>query len=184
MPRLWLEQISVLCLGLFIIFALNFKIDLNLILPVLALTCAAAFRVLPSLNRIINSYQGFKFYSPIIDLLYKEFKSVNNINNSLQKIKNQKDQDFKFDNQVEFKDVNFGYISTNNNLENISFIIKKGDKIGITGGSGSGKSTLLDLFMGLIEPNSGQIIVDNMDIKNNLKTWHNLIGYVPQSVFF
>ena len=61
--------------------------------------------------------------------------------------------------------------------------IKKGDLLGIQGESGSGKSTFIDLFIGLHEPHSGQILIDGKNIKENLKKWQSLIGCVPQEVF-
>ena len=60
--------------------------------------------------------------------------------------------------------------------------IKKGDLLGIQGESGSGKSTFIDLFIGLHEPHSGQILIDGKNIKENLKKWQSLIGCVPQEV--
>ena len=73
--------------------------------------------------------------------------------------------------------------SKNNILENTNLSIRKGDCIGIQGKSGAGKSTLIDLLIGLQKPSSGQILVDNLDIYENIKKWQSLIGCVPQEVF-
>ena len=67
-------------------------------------------------------------------------------------------------------------------LEDINFKIEKNQKLGITGISGSGKSTLLSLFLGLLKPEKGNILCDEIDIFVNLKGWHKKIGYVPQSI--
>ena len=59
----------------------------------------------------------------------------------------------------------------------------KNDCIGLVGESGQGKSTFLDIFMGLLYPNSGEVLADNRNINTNFRAWQNLIGYVPQNVY-
>ena len=59
----------------------------------------------------------------------------------------------------------------------------RGDKIGIFGESGSGKSTFIDIFSGLIKPNAGEILKDNISIYNDLSSWQSLLGYVPQKPY-
>ncbi|MEM7591327.1 MAG: ATP-binding cassette domain-containing protein, partial [Cyanobacteria bacterium P01_A01_bin.83] len=55
--------------------------------------------------------------------------------------------------------------------------------IALIGKSGAGKTTLVDVILGLLQPNSGDIRVDGQSIYNNLRSWQNLIGYIPQSIF-
>jgi ABC-type multidrug transport system fused ATPase/permease subunit len=55
--------------------------------------------------------------------------------------------------------------------------------VGIVGDSGSGKTTLIDIFLGLLKPQKGKILVDGVDISENLKSFQSLIGYVPQDVY-
>jgi HlyD family secretion protein len=69
-------------------------------------------------------------------------------------------------------------------IENISMSILPNQLIGFVGESGSGKSTLADLIIGLITQNSGEILIDGVNLGSaNLRTWQNGIGYVPQSIF-
>ncbi|MBE6623206.1 MAG: ABC transporter ATP-binding protein [Ruminococcaceae bacterium] len=67
---------------------------------------------------------------------------------------------------VEFKDVSFGYNENEKVLENISFTAEKGEMIGIVGLSGTGKSTLINLLMRLYDVDSGQILIDGVDIRD------------------
>ena len=104
------------------------------------------------------------------------------------KKKIKKDPSLNFNKKIDFKNVSFSYSledkkSKNNILENTNLSIRKGDCIGIQGKSGAGKSTLIDLLIGLQKPSSGQILVDNLDIYENIKKWQSLIGCVPQEVF-
>ena len=86
--------------------------------------------------------------------------------------------------------MNFKYTKNGKDvIKNISFTVKKGEKIGIVGTTGSGKSTLLDLFMGLNKPLKGNIFVDGEDINDKkniskLKSWHQSISHVPQKMYF
>ena len=69
-------------------------------------------------------------------------------------------------------------------VENISMSILPNQLIGFVGESGSGKSTLADLIIGLITQNSGEILIDGVNLGSaNLRAWQNAIGYVPQSIF-
>ena len=74
-------------------------------------------------------------------------------------------------------------MNNKNVFENLNFEIKKGNFIGIFGESGSGKSTFIDILIGLHAANKGEILVDGNNIQNNIKSWQNLIGCVPQEVF-
>ena len=65
----------------------------------------------------------------------------------------------------------------------INLKILQGSSIGIIGDSGAGKTTLLNILLGLLHPNSGEVLVDGKNISNGIRSWQNLIGYVPQNVY-
>lgn len=89
----------------------------------------------------------------------------------------------KFDGNVEFSNVWFKYPNSNNYVfEDISFSIKKGQKIGITGKSGCGKSTILRLLLGFEQPEKGSIFIDNLDLNEvNLSNYRKKLGVILQS---
>ena len=68
-------------------------------------------------------------------------------------------------------------------IKELSLNVLRGDFIAIIGRSGAGKSTLINILMGLIEPLSGQIMVDGKDIKNNMRGWLKNISHTPQEVY-
>lgn len=67
---------------------------------------------------------------------------------------------------IEFRNVSFSYNGTKENLENISFTLKKGQTLGIIGATGSGKSTLIQLLLRFYDPNSGTVFIDGYDIRS------------------
>ena len=73
--------------------------------------------------------------------------------------------------------------SAEKTLNKLNLTIKKNSLVGIYGSSGSGKTTLISLIMGLLNPDRGNILVDKIDIKSKIKSWQNIIAYVPQKIF-
>jgi len=87
-----------------------------------------------------------------------------------------------FNKSIEFKDVTFRYEESKSNILNqISFSIKKGQTIALVGHSGSGKSTIVDLIPRFFDPISGEILIDEILLKDyNINSLRNLFAYVNQ----
>jgi ATP-binding cassette subfamily C protein LapB len=90
----------------------------------------------------------------------------------------------EFTGHIEFVDVTFSYPNTDvQSLKNVSFVIEPGERVAIIGRIGSGKSTIQKLILGLYEPDSGQILIDGIDIKQiDPADLRKNIGYVSQDV--
>ena len=84
--------------------------------------------------------------------------------------------------KVEFKDVNFSYSSVKNAVTDLSFKAEPGEIIGIIGGTGSGKSSIINLIPRFYDVTSGEILVNDVNIKKyNIEDLRNIIGLVPQN---
>ena len=83
---------------------------------------------------------------------------------------------------VEFKDVSFAYQgSGENSLENISFALKKGEKLGVIGSTGCGKTTLANLIPRFYDATKGEVLVDGVNVKNyDFEALRHKIGFVMQ----
>ena len=89
-----------------------------------------------------------------------------------------------FEQSIELRSVGFGHPESSFALAGIGFQIGRGERIGVAGPTGSGKSTLLDLIMGLLEPDSGEILIDESPLDaGNRGRWRAQIAHVPQSVY-
>ena len=101
------------------------------------------------------------------------------------RIINKNSEILKINGDLEFKNINFIYEETNiKALSDINFKLKKGESLGIIGPVGSGKSTLLELIVRNYDPMSGEILIDNLNLKNhNKNNIRENISYVPQTTF-
>jgi len=88
-------------------------------------------------------------------------------------------------NKISLKNISYRY-SKNGPLifDRINLEIYKGEKIGIVGVTGGGKSTLIDLILGLLDPEIGEIYIDNNNIVNVKSSWQKMISHVPQDVYY
>jgi ABC-type multidrug transport system fused ATPase/permease subunit len=144
---------------------------------VLSLFGAAAFRLLPTLSQVINSFMSINVNRPILNNLYTDLSLKICATTTDQKSR-------KLLNQIDVDGLSFSYARTTRDaLNNVSISIRRGEAVGLIGSSGSGKSTLVDILLGLLEPTSGQVRIDGNDIHQNLRGWQDQIGYVPQSIF-
>jgi ABC-type bacteriocin/lantibiotic exporter with double-glycine peptidase domain len=148
------------------------------ILPVLGLFAAGAFRIAPSVNRILNAVQQIQFAVPAISGLSSDLRSP-----QIQMQVDNTDRLSKFQ-SLEWNDVSFSYDAASIPvLSSVSLKIEAGDVIGVVGGSGAGKSTFVDLCLGLYPPTFGTILLNGHEVDTRLSDWHQMVGYVPQQVY-
>jgi ABC-type multidrug transport system fused ATPase/permease subunit len=178
LPRFFLEFLAVVCISLLVIIMVLKGDDFGLILTTLGLFAGAAFRLMPSLNRILGAVQILRFSEPVLQTLSAEFDLIDRIQNSPQILPICLKEEITL-NAITFKYATADKISINN----ITLSITVGSSMGFVGTTGAGKSTLVDIILGLLSPVSGTIRVDGVDIQNNLRDWQDQIGYVPQSIF-
>jgi ABC-type multidrug transport system fused ATPase/permease subunit len=133
---------------------------------------------MPSANKIISNMQSLRFSLPVINRLYDEIQLPDRKNNYDEEIQQ------KLTNNIHIKDVDFLYLtSTNPAIHAVNIHINDGSIVGFIGPSGAGKSTLINVILGLLEPEKGQVLLNEIDIQNNMRGWQNRIGYVPQSIY-
>ncbi|MBI4995425.1 MAG: ABC transporter ATP-binding protein [Rhodocyclales bacterium] len=179
MPRLWLEVLAVTGLAVLVFSMIGQQRELLDIIPTLGLFAAAAFRLMPSMNRVLTSLQALRYGGPIVDLLYLELRRPTE---AAAVVPGQ--ASLVFGREVRFCNVSYRYPgATSAALDELSLAVAEGETVGIVGTSGSGKSTLVDVMLGLLEPVRGRVEVDGVDIRGDLRAWRKLIGYVPQTIY-
>lgn len=184
-PRMIIESTVVCGLLLLIIVKIILGTPANEIVPLLGVLALAAFRLMPSANRIVNLSNNIRFNMPFFNELYDEFVKIKNSSLLTNEafIDKEKISKIPFNKQIKIDDLCFGYLNSKNVLTDISFEIPKGKFIGIIGPSGAGKTTFVDILLGLLEPTAGKITVDGIDIFSNIRGWQANLAYVPQSIY-
>ncbi len=178
LPRLWLELLAIIGLAALVLVMMGQGKSMEALSPTLGLFAAAAFRFLPSVNRVVSSIQSLHFSLPVIDNLYGEFLLLDATPAP------QHGQPLPLNYALTLDQISFHYPSAEVLvLRGVSLSIPRGSSVGIIGGSGAGKSTLVDILLGLLTPTSGSVRVDDINIKTRLRGWQDQIGYVPQSIF-
>ena len=177
LPAFFLEfSFGVSIFSLIVYFAiiekLNYDFETLVVFPL------AAYRILPGLNRILNSIQSINFNKKSVintkAILDEGFVNSNNTQSNLN---------FGIIEKIVIEDVSFSYDSKNLVFNNLNLEINKGTILGIHGASGTGKSTFIDLLSGLLTPDFGFIKVNEINILRSISSYQKLIGYVGQTPY-
>jgi ABC-type multidrug transport system fused ATPase/permease subunit len=178
LPRLFLEVLGVAAIAAMAAMMLAEGRRSAVLLPTLGVVAAAAFRIFPSLNRILYGLQLLRFAAPSIDRVHAEFTVLDGVPPRRAKTGP------RFSGAVELVDVTYTYpAAAGPALRGVSMRIGCGESIGIIGPSGAGKSTLVNILLGLLVPDEGRVLVDGRDMRGDPGRWQGQIGYVPQSIY-
>ncbi|MFO7888801.1 MAG: ABC transporter ATP-binding protein [bacterium] len=142
---------------------------------------AAIFSMLHPIKTLTKAYADIRKAQVSLDRIYYVLNLETGIKNPVDPVTKK-----TFTTDIRFKDVNFGYNSDIDVLRNINLEIKKGEKIAFVGSSGAGKTTLVNLLPRMYDTNSGEILIDGINIKQiDLKDLRTLFGTVTQeSILF
>lgn len=173
------EIIALMGIVLIFIYALFLSNSNPDVIVLVGAFAAAAYRLMPSMNRLLNSFTYLnKNQISIFNLeLYDSLVRKDYQNLSKETV--------SFNQSIELRDISFSFPNTNKTvLNNLNFIVKKGEKVGFIGSSGSGKTTLMNLLLRFYKENSGEILVDGIALRDEQTVaWRSLIGYVKQDIF-
>ena len=177
LPRLWLEIMAIGGLTGLIGIMLSSGRDVSEVIPVVGVFAATAFKVLPSINKILSCRQNLQVSRSTLETIQSDLALKLNKNPNLEI------SQFEFD---EIKIINLSYQYQDYLVEvltNVNIQISAGEAVGFVGQSGSGKSTLIDLILGLLEPQSGSVFINSQSIGDVKQSWQRQIGYIPQTIF-
>lgn len=199
-PRYFMELIAFgAMISLVLALLILHEGALSQVLPILAVYALAGFKLLPALQQIYSSITQIKGNAAAFEAIKPDLIASQSIDASRSSVASQateaqlsscaQSQDpsinLKHHTTLHLQNVSFTYPNAPKPaLNNISLSIPLNTTVGFVGESGSGKSTTIDLLLGLIEPQQGQLKLDNTEITlANKRVWQNHIGFVPQSIF-
>lgn len=179
-PRNIIEMVAFSMIISLILISLKGNFVINNSLSLLAVFGLASYKLLPAFQNIYFNLSVIKssqesFYKIRDDL--KEKITTKNKNESSIKL--------PFNKVLKLKNVYWNYKQSEKKiLDNINITIKRNEIVGIVGKSGSGKTTLGNIILGLLQPQKGKFITDEIEIeKSNVDKWQNNISFVPQNIF-
>ncbi len=184
LPRPVMETVCICSLMLAMIIKIMVeKSDITSFVTTLSIFAVAAFRMLPSFNKITGYISGMMFNKPAIDAVYRDLKEIEALQE--QRKENRLDtQSIAFNQTIELKNLSFRYPESEKwILKNAALTIDKNTSVAFVGASGAGKTTAADLILGILEPQEGAILIDGMDIKECMSSWHEKLGYIPQTIY-
>ncbi len=181
-PKILLEQ-SVIIIFITIIILMGYFDKTNdQIIIILSFYLAAAYRLVPSINKIFVTYQQIKFGKPCIPKIMEFFELKKNdlfINTP------NLSQPLNFEKSIRLENIKFNYENRDDLFEKLNLTINKNEIIGIRGESGSGKSTIINILTGLIKPREGKIIVDGLvqDFSKKIRKYQSLFIVTSQDSY-
>ncbi len=157
--------------------------DTTTLIPQLAAFAVAAFRILPSLGRISSGINHVSFYAPAINEVYTNFKEVEEKENMTEQLISTECV-ASFEHQIEAQNITWKYPNNEDYVLNgLNMTIKKGQAVAVVGHSGAGKTTIADILLGLLQPQKGDIYIDNLPMFKNRLIWGKMIGFVSQTFY-
>lgn len=183
LPKYLIETVCIGGVMLYLAGAIIMGAELSVLVPQLAVFSVAAFKLLPSMNALYTNLSNILYHKASVDVIYQDIKEVEGDRSDFAAAQDTGKLN-SFQKDILVDGVTFFYEGREEAvLENADIRIKKGDSVAFIGESGGGKTTLVDIILGLLEPQKGRIVVDGVDIREDIRGWHNRIGYIPQMIF-
>lgn len=183
-PKLLIETACVAVMMGYMIFLTATGRSSGDMLETLSTLAAAAFVLLPCVNRINNQINSIAYFEPffmgVSDNLQDEITGEK-VDMSFAAEEEEKLQVAK---SIELKGITYAYPNTDKLIfDHADMSIPIGKAVGIVGTSGAGKSTMVDILLGLLEVREGAVYADGVDVKQHYRKWMKNIGYIPQMIF-
>ncbi len=182
-PKYLLETACVTSMVGYMIVQMALDVPGEQMLTVLTTLAAAAFVLLPCVNRISNQLTSIAYFEPfflgVSDNLQDEIaeeKVDMTFAASCEKLPVEK--------LISMRNITYSYPNTEKLIfDRANMEIPVGASVGIVGTTGAGKSTVVDVLLGLLELKEGEVLVDGTNVRSNYRGWLKNVGYIPQMIF-
>lgn len=183
LPKYMVEAVSMTGLLIAVIVKLLFgQADMVYYISQLAAFAVAAMRLLPSVGRINEHASNMLYAFPSVELIYHDLVEIEDYIGRRDGEK--KETDWRLQEGIQVQAVSYHYPDTEEwVLEDVNFSIKKGTTVAFIGSTGSGKTTMVDIILGLLTPQKGAVMADEINVHKKAGTFHAQVGYIPQTIY-
>lgn len=183
-PKLLIEIACVATMMGYMIVQILSGVKTESMMEALSTLAAAAFVLLPAVNRINNQINSIAYFEPFFMGVSDNLQDEIDNKNVDMTFATDEDEKLPVKQRIEMKGITYSYPNSDKLIFNrADFTIPVGSSVGIVGTSGAGKSTVVDILLGLLETKEGTIYVDGEDVKKHYRKWLKNIGYIPQMIF-
>jgi ABC-type multidrug transport system fused ATPase/permease subunit len=190
-PRLFIETLLVAVVLATMVIIVFQGTNTSKLVATMSLFAMAAFRIMPSINRIVAMITTIRYSQPGLAVVYKDLIEDNDGKNPTYKDDSMEQKavrvnsgERRFRNSIKLETVYFRYPNYEEyNIKKLSLTIPIGNSVAFVGPSGAGKTTIVDIILGLLEPEKGRVIVDGKDLTEIFPIWKSKIGYIPQTIY-
>lgn len=184
LPKPIMETLCITAMMLAIIFKLLSGTEITSFLTTISAFAVAAFRLLPSFNRITGYVSVIIFNYPAFEAAYNDLKKIEEVSGTGYDTLIDKENILSLNDCIHIKNLSYKYPSGEGFvLRNVNVEIPKNKSIALIGPSGAGKTTLADLILGALQPTEGYIYIDETNAFEHLAAWQKNVGYIPQSIY-
>src|SRR5581483_9769755 len=178
LPRVILETSAALVIVLFVLVVVLTGRDMKSVVGALAIFGMAMVRLVPSVTRITNALYSMRFYAHAVTAVNEGLRTEQDSVSagSLRPL--------KFNSTIRLEHLAFYYPDgITPSLHDVNLEIARGLRVAFVGASGAGKTTLANVLLGLLQPTSGCLLVDDVDVRTHMRAWQDHLGYIPQDIY-
>lgn len=188
-PRLFIETLLVSIVLITMLIIVFQGMDSTQLVSTMALFAMAAFRLMPSITRIVGLITTIRYSQPALSVVYADLFLNKEESSNGDLVLNDKTIEINkgkrvFNDSIKISEISFRYPNQKDySVKDVSLTIPIGQAVAFIGESGAGKTTIIDIILGLLVPEKGNVLIDGKNLYDQKTIWQQKIGYIPQSIF-
>jgi ABC-type multidrug transport system fused ATPase/permease subunit len=184
LPRHGIEFSIVVFLVALVFVTRSSSESADTLVPLLGVIGASAVRLMPASTALLSNFNSLRINRFIVSMLAQDLTPDEPASLAAQVEGSSEDVDLGPFRSIRASGVRFAYEASERPVfDGFDFSIEAGEVVGLMGSSGAGKSTLADLLLGLLAPQAGRILVNDVPLETVRRAWQSKVAYIPQTPY-